>query len=44
MVKHASIPNSLWQEAITTITYVQNCFPTKAILQMTPYELWHGAN
>ena len=36
---HSTLPKIFWGEVISTITYILNRVPTKAIDQ-TPYELW----
>ena len=41
MLSHATLPLSLWGEAIKTAAHILNKVPTKATL-MTPFELWYG--
>ena len=42
MLTHAQIPHSFWAEALTTAVYLRNRTPTKAVMDMTPYEAWTG--
>ena len=37
----ANLPAKLWGEAISTVTYLKNRSPTKALPNITPYEAWH---
>ena len=39
MLSHASLPVSLWMEALKTAAHVLNLAPTKAA-QDTPYKMW----
>ena len=32
--------NELWGEAASTTIYIMNCFPTKSLQGLTPYEAW----
>ena len=40
MLQHKNLPKNLWAEAISTTVYILNRSPTKAVLNMTPYEAW----
>ena len=40
MLQHKNLPKNLWAEAVSTTIYILNCSPTKAVLNMTPYEAW----
>ena len=40
MMNHSTLPNSMWGEAIKTAVHILNRVPTKAIKNVTPYELW----
>jgi Reverse transcriptase (RNA-dependent DNA polymerase)/Integrase core domain len=42
MLKHKKLPNQFWAEAVATAVYVLNISPTKAVVDMTPFEAWHG--
>ena len=43
MIRHSSLPNRFWGEAILTATYLTNRSPTSAIdSNKTPYEVWTG--
>ena len=37
----AKLPARLWGEAITTVTYLKNRSPTRALTNITPYEAWY---
>ncbi|RVW16631.1 Retrovirus-related Pol polyprotein from transposon TNT 1-94 [Vitis vinifera] len=39
MIRHSTLPQSLWGEAIKTAVYILNRVPSKAVAK-TPYELW----
>jgi hypothetical protein len=41
MLRHASLPVSLWIEALKTVAHVLNLAPTKSAPN-TPYEMWTG--
>lgn len=38
IISHFTLPESLWEEALKTTTYIFNRVPTKAIVK-TPYEI-----
>lgn len=40
MLKHASLSNHFWAEALNTANYLLNRLPTKAVEGLTPYEAW----
>lgn len=42
IMKHMSVPNRLWGEAIKHSTYLLNRIATRAIKDRTPYEVYHG--
>jgi hypothetical protein len=42
MLKGASLPKSLWVEALVYTTQLINYVPTKANNSISPYELWEG--
>ena len=42
MLHDSSLPKCLWAEAFSTVTYVHNRMPTKALAGLTPYEVLHG--
>jgi hypothetical protein len=42
MLKGKNLPNSLWDEAISTTMYLQNRSPTKFLEHKTPYEAFNG--
>lgn len=42
MLKAANLPNSFWAEAISTACYLRNISHTKALNNITPYQLWTG--
>jgi transposase InsO family protein len=42
MLKHMKMPNQLWAEAVATAVYIRNISPTKALSDMTPFEVWNG--
>ena len=41
MIRHSTLPESLWGEALKTAAYILNQVSTKAAAK-TPYELWTG--
>ena len=41
MISHSTLPESLWEEALKTTTYILNEVSTKAVTK-TLYELWTG--
>lgn len=36
------LPKKFWTEAANTAVYLQNCLPTKALEDKTPYEAWYS--
>ena len=40
MLHHKNLPENLWEEVVSTTVYILNRSPTKAVLNMTPYEAW----
>ena len=42
MLYAANLDHSFWCEAVCTAVYLKNRSPTKALDNVTPYELWHG--
>ena len=42
MLKWKGLSNNFWAEAVNTAVYILNRSPTKAILNKTPYQAWHG--
>ena len=42
MLTGTSLPQSLWAETLSTAVYQRNRSPTKAVIGMTPYEVFNG--
>ena len=42
MLLDAKLSHNFLAEAISTAVYLRNCYPTKAVDGMTPYEVWYG--
>ena len=42
MLKDKSLGNEFWVEAVHTSIYILNRCPTKAVLNLTPKEVWLG--
>jgi len=42
MLQARRLPNQFWAEAVATSVYLLNISPTKAVMNQTPYEAWHG--
>lgn len=42
MLKGKGLPNNLWAEAVATAVYLLNLSPTRAMLNMVPFEAWNG--
>lgn len=42
MMKAMQVPSNFWGEAVCTAVYVLNRAPTKALMDLTPFEAWHG--
>ena len=40
MLKARGVPNNFWCEAVATVVYILNVSPTKAVINMTPFEAW----
>ena len=41
MMKAKSMPAKFWGEAVTTVVFILNRAPTKALKGKTPFEAWH---
>ena len=37
-------PNEYWAEAVATVVYIMNWFPTKSVKNKVPQEAWVGMN
>lgn len=42
MIFDANLPKRFWAETLSTVVYLRNCSPTKAVENITPFEAWHG--
>ena len=42
MMKAKGMPAKFWGEAVTTVVFILNRAPTKALKGKTPFETWHG--
>jgi len=42
MMKAKSMLARFWGEAVTTMVFILNRVPTKALKGMTPFEAWYG--
>ena len=42
LLKTMQVPPEFWGEAVATAVYLLNRSPTKALDNMTPFEVWHG--
>lgn len=42
MLKSKRMPKEFWAEAVSCAVYMNNRFPTKKLMQMTPQEAWNG--
>ena len=42
MLQERRLPNQFWAKAVATSVYLLNISPTKAVMDRTPYEAWHG--
>ena len=42
MLLDANLSKRYWAEAVSTAVYLNNCCPTRAVQERTPYEAWHG--
>ena len=42
MMKAKKMPTEFWGEAVTTVVFILNHAPTKALKGKTPFEVWHG--
>ena len=42
MLKWKGLSNNLWAEVVNIAIYILNRSPTKAVLNKTPYQAWHG--
>jgi hypothetical protein len=43
MMHHASLPQTLWAEAVATATYLRNRTVSTTINGVTPFEVWNGS-
>ena len=43
MLADSKLPHRFWAEALSTIVYLRNRSPTKALEGVTPYEAWNGS-
>ena len=43
MLADSKLPHRFWAEALSTIVYLRNHSPTKALEGVTPYEAWNGS-
>ncbi|KAA8892782.1 copia protein, partial [Sphaerosporella brunnea] len=37
------MPNSFCADAVTVSVYIKNRLPTRALVEKTPFEAWHGS-
>ena len=42
MMKAKGMPARFWGEAVTTVVFILNHAPTKALMGKTPFEAWYG--
>ena len=42
LLKGKGLPNNFWTETVSTVIYLLNISPTKAVQNQTPYEVWRG--
>ena len=42
MMKAKGMPTRLWGEEVTTVVFILNRSPTKALAGKTPFEAWYG--
>ena len=42
MMKAKGMPARFWGETVTTMVFILNCGPTKALNGKTPFEAWYG--
>ena len=42
MMKAKGMPSRFWGEAVTTVVFIVNRAPTKALKGVTPFEAWYG--
>ena len=42
MMKAKGMPARFWGEAVTTVVFILNRAPTKALTGKTPFEAWYG--
>ena len=42
MLIDLKLPKKFWAECLLTAVYLRNRSPTKAVLEMTPFEAWYG--
>ena len=42
MLKESGLARAFWGEALAALIHVWNCYPTAALDNATPYELWNG--
>ena len=41
-MKAKGMPSRFWGEAVTTVVFIVNRAPTKALKGVTPFEAWYG--
>ena len=42
LLKARVVPRTFWGEAVSTVVFILNRSPTKALKNKTPYEAWHS--
>ena len=42
MLYEKNLPKKFWAEAASTVVFLQNRLPTKALKDQTPFEVWYG--
>ena len=42
MIKAKNLPTRFWGETVTTMVFILNRSPTKALKGKTPFEAWYG--
>ena len=41
MLIGAKLPKKFWAESLSTAVYLRNCSQSKAVVGMTPFEVWN---